>query len=126
MKEKIRKLKKKRRCIKNRKNTLKRISIYSPSQSAPTILVYQVGLKFFLGSGTLKKGPKYGLKKAGCKKPGHYYSKREEAAWPLLCLNNNELVFLHPTFCNPYFGPLFYRVTNRHRYVFKTRLVGTD
>ena len=35
----------------------------------------------FLGSGTfLKKGPKYGLQKAGCKKQGHCYSKREEAA----------------------------------------------
>ena len=35
----------------------------------------------FLGSGTLKKqGPKYGVQKAGCKKQGHCYSKREEAA----------------------------------------------
>ena len=38
----------------------------------------------FLGSGTLKKGAKYGVQKAGCKKQGHSYSKREEAAWPLL------------------------------------------
>ena len=35
----------------------------------------------FLGSGTFKKqGPKYGVQKAGCKKQGHCYSKREEAA----------------------------------------------
>ena len=35
----------------------------------------------FLGSGTLKKqGPKYGVQKAGCKKQGHCYSKKEEAA----------------------------------------------
>ena len=35
----------------------------------------------FLGSGTLKKpGLKYGVQKAGCKKQGHCYSKREEAA----------------------------------------------
>ena len=29
---------------------------------------------------------------------GHYYSKREEAAWPLLFLNNNDPAFLHPAF----------------------------
>ena len=35
----------------------------------------------FLGSGTLKKqGPKYGVQKAGCKKQGHCYSKREEGS----------------------------------------------
>ena len=31
-----------------------------------------------------------GCKKQGAKKQGHCYSKREEAAWPLLFLNNNE------------------------------------
>ena len=38
------------------------------------------------------------LKKAGCKKQGHCYSKKEEAAWPLLFLNNIDLVF-----CNLFF-----------------------
>jgi hypothetical protein len=59
------------------------------SQSAPTFLVYQVDLIFFLGSGTLKKikSKKIDLKKEGCKKQGHCYSKREEAA-----------CFLQPTF----------------------------
>ena len=51
-------------------------------------------------SGTLKKGPKYGLQIAGCKKQGHCY-------WSLLFLNNNNPVFLHPAFCNPYFRPFF-------------------
>ena len=37
-----------------------------------------------------KKGPKNGLQKAGCKNQGHCYSKREEAAQPLLFLNNND------------------------------------
>ena len=37
------------------------------------------------------------LKKTGCKK----------TAWPFLFLNNNDPVFLHPAFCNPYFGPFF-------------------
>ena len=60
----------------------------------------------FLGSGTLKKGPKYGLQKAGCKKHGS-----EEARLPLLFLSNNDPVYLHRTVCNPYFG-LFFRVTN--------------
>ena len=43
----------------------------------------------FLGSGTLKKmGAKYGVQKAGCEKQGHCYSKREDAAGPLLFVNN--------------------------------------
>ena len=40
----------------------------------------------------------------GFKKQGHCYSKREEAAWLLHFLNKNDPVFLHPAFCNPYFG----------------------
>ena len=36
------------------------------------------------------------LKKAGCKKLGHCYSKRGEARLLLLFLNNNVPVFLHP------------------------------
>jgi hypothetical protein len=55
----------------------------------------------FLGSGTFKtSGPKYGVQKAGCKKQSHFYSKREEAAWPHLFLNNNDLVF-----CTLFFAP---------------------
>ena len=38
----------------------------------------------FLGSGTLKKW----VQKAGCEKQGHCYSKREDAAGPLLFVNN--------------------------------------
>ena len=34
-----------------------------------------------------------GCKKQGTNKQGHCYSKREEAAWPLLLLNNNDPVF---------------------------------
>ena len=74
------------------------------SQSAPAILV----LKTWVGLWPWKKsGQKYGIQKAGCKKQGHCYSKREEAAWPLLFLNNNDPVFLHPAFCKPYFGRFF-------------------
>ena len=39
------------------------------------------------------------FQKAGCKNQGHCYSKREEAAWSLLFLNNNDPVFLHSAFC---------------------------
>jgi hypothetical protein len=40
----------------------------SPNQSAPTILIYQVDLKFFYGLDLLKnQGPCF-LQKAGCKK----------------------------------------------------------
>ena len=50
------------------------LSISVVSQSAYTILVYQVDLIFF---------KVWNFKKAGIKKQGHRYSKREEAAWPL-------------------------------------------
>ena len=33
------------------------------------------------------------LKKAGSKKQDHFFSKKEEAAWPLLFQNNNDPVF---------------------------------
>ena len=55
---------------------------------------------------TLKKsGPKYGPEKAGHKKQGHCY--------------------LHPAFCNPYFGPDFFQ-GRKQTHVFKTRIVGAD
>jgi hypothetical protein len=38
------------------------------------------------------------LKKAGSKKQGHCYSKREEAARLLLFLNNNDPIFFSPCF----------------------------
>ena len=49
------------------------------------------------------------LKKAGCKKHGHCYSKREESAWSLLFLDNNDSVFLYPAFCKKQ-GPQFLKV----------------
>ena len=57
-----------------------------------------------------------GCKKQGAKKQGHCYSKREEAAWPLLFLNNNDPVFLHPAFCNPYLGPFFLKFQSLKKY----------
>ena len=54
------------------------------------------------------------MQKAGCKKQSHCYSKREEAALPLLFLNNNDPVFLHPAFFSPYFGPNFFSVSQTH------------
>ena len=56
---------------------------------------------------TLKKirSKIWNWKKQGAKKQGHFYSKREEAAWLLLFLNNNDPVLLHPVFWNPYFEP---------------------
>ena len=48
------------------------------------------------------------LKKAGCKKRGQCYSKREEAAWPLLFLNNNDPVFLQPAFFRYIFWTWFF------------------
>jgi hypothetical protein len=53
--------------------------------------------------------------KQGAKKLGHCYSKREEAAWFLLFLNNND-----PVFCTLLLATHIL-VTNC---VFKTRIVG--
>ena len=82
---------------------------HSPSQSAPTILVYQVNLIFFLGSGTLKiQVQNMDLKKAGWKKLGHCYLKRGEARLLLLFLNNNDPDFSHPAFIRSIFWTWFF------------------
>ena len=68
-----------------------------------------------------------GCKMQGAKKQGHYYSKREGAAWPLLILNNNDPVFIHPSFCNPYFGPFLHGHEPTHVFLNKNsrcRLTG--
>ena len=68
----------------------------------------------FLGSGTLKNQVQNtDLKKAGFKKKGHCYSNRKETRLPLLFLNNNDPILLSLLFLGPYFGPDFFRVTNR-------------
>ena len=71
-------------------------------QSISTLICNLLGQPdIFLGSWTLKKlGPKYGVQKAGCKKEGDCYSKREEAAWTFLFLSNND-----PVFCTLLFAP---------------------
>ena len=65
------------------------------------------------------------LKKAGRKKQGQFYSKWEEAAWPLLFLNNNDPVFCNQLLSGPYFGPDFFQ-GHKSTHVFKTRIVGAD
>ena len=47
-------------------------------------------------------------KKQGAKKQDHCYSKREKARLPLLFLNNNNPVFLHPAFRKKQ-GPWFFK-----------------
>ena len=54
-------------------------------------------------------------------KEGHWYSKREEAAWPFLFLNNNDPVICTLAFCTPYF---FQCQSPTH--VLKTRIVCSD
>ena len=56
------------------------------------------------------------LKKAGCKKQGQCYSKREQAAWPCLFLNNNDPVFCTLLFSGPYFGPDFLKFQTLKKY----------
>ena len=53
------------------------ISNYRPSQSVLTILVLKTWV--ILWPWKKKLGPKYGVQKAGSKKQGHCYSKREGA-----------------------------------------------
>ena len=65
------------------------------------------------------------LKKTGSKKQGLCYSKREEAASPLLFLNNKDPVFFTLLFLGPYFGPDIFQ-GHKPIYVFKTRIVGAD
>ena len=52
----------------------------------------------FLGSVTFKILGTF-CKKQGAKKQGHCYSKGEKIRLPLLFLNNNDPVFLHPAVC---------------------------
>ena len=67
-----------------------------------------------LGSGTFEKlGPKYRVQKAGCKKQGHWYSKREKADWPLFFLKKNDPVFCTLLFVPNILDPIFFRVANR-------------
>ena len=79
---------------------------HSPSQSVLTILV----LKTWVGLWPWKKsGQKYGMQKAGCKKQGHYYSKREEGSC-LFSFWMTMTLFFAPCFLTPYFGPCFFKV----------------
>ena len=48
------------------------------------------------------------LKKAGFKKQGHWYWKREEAAWHLFFLSNNVPIFCNLLFSGPYIGLDFF------------------
>ena len=61
-----------------------------------------------------------GCKKQAVKKQGHCYSKREEAAWPLLFLNNYDPVFFTLLFSGPYFGPDFFQ-GQKPTHVFKNK-----
>ena len=61
----------------------------------------------------------------GCKKRGHCYSKRKEAAWPLLFLNNNDPVFCTLFFATHILDLIFFQ-GHKLTPVFKTRIVGAD
>ena len=81
---------------------------------------------YFLGSGTLKKlGPKYGVQKAGRKKQGRCYSKREDAAERLLLLINNDPVFCTLLFAPHILDPVFFQVRQPTLF-FKAKIVGAD
>ena len=76
---------------------------------------------------TLKKNQvqNMDLKKAGYKKQDHCYSKREEAIWPLLFLNNNDPVFCTLLFASHIFDLVIFQ-GHKLTHVFKTRIVGAD
>ena len=56
------------------------------------------------------------LRKAGSKKQGHCYSKREVAAWSLLFLNTNDPVFCNLLFSGPYLGLDFLKFQTQKKY----------
>ena len=56
------------------------------------------------------------LKKAGSKKQGHCYSKREEAAWLLLFLNNNDTVFCNLLFQVHILDLIFFKFQTLKKY----------
>ena len=87
-----------------------RYGILSPSQPAPTILV----LKTWVDLWPWKKNQvqNMDLKKAGCKKQGHCYSKRKEA--------------IAPCFLQPIFWTWFFFQGHKLTHLFKTRIVGAD
>ena len=51
-------------------------------------------------------------KKAGSKKQGQSYSKKEETRLLLLYLNKNDPIFCSLLFSGPYFGPDFFKVSD--------------
>ena len=77
------------------------------AQSICNHYIYILVLKTWVGLWPWKKGLKYGLQKAGCKKQGHCYSNREGAAWPFLFLNNNDPVFCTLLFETHILDPIF-------------------
>ena len=77
-----------------------------PNILAQSICTHYSGFENMGWFATLKKirskiwGAKSRVQRAGCKKQGHCYSKREEAACSFLFLNNND-----PVFCTLLFAP---------------------
>ena len=57
--------------------------------------------------------------------PKYGPDKRDEPAWPVLFLNNNDPVFCTLLFSGPYFGPNFFQ-GHKPTHVFKTRIVDAD
>ena len=97
-----------------------------PSQSAPTILIYQVDLIFFQGLELKRIRSKiWTCKKQGAKKQGHCYSKREKADWPLLFLDNNDPIFCTLLFATRILDLIFFQ-GHKPTHVFKTRIVDAD
>ena len=95
-------------------------NIVAQSICTPLFYFIRSAWYFFRVWNFWKKVQNMGCKMQGAKIQGHCYSKREEAAWLLLFLNNNDPVFckmlfathifdpfFHPAFCNLYFWPIF-------------------
>ena len=88
-------------------------SSHSLSQSAPTILV----LKTWVGLWPWKKlGPKYGVKKVGCKKQGHYYSKREEDSCLFSFWITMTFIFCTQLFAPHILDPVFLKFQTLKKY----------
>ena len=86
-----------------RYNNMLDIKIFSKS----LVSLSKVAVEYCYKIAGKKPGPKYGVQKAGCKKQGQCYSKREKARLSLLFLNNNDPAFCTLLFATYFFGPFF-------------------
>ena len=109
-----------------RKNAAKGFFVRSqtPSQSAPTILVYQFDLIFFRV--WKKSGPKYGSEKSRVQKSRVIVIQKEKRQPGLFSFWITMTLFFAPCFFQVHILGLDFFQGQKPTHVFKTRIVGAD